>query len=89
MTTIIAGDIGRLLARTPSLWEPLRGASLFISGGTGFFGIWLLEAILTANRERYVPVCSRAREELGLAPATSLDDAIHLTMRWAVAASIY
>jgi nucleoside-diphosphate-sugar epimerase len=52
MSTIIAADIARLLARTPSLWEPFRGASLFISGGTGFFGVWLLEAILAANRER-------------------------------------
>jgi nucleoside-diphosphate-sugar epimerase len=52
MTTIIAADIEGLIARTPSLWEPLRGASLFISGGTGFFGTWLLEAILAANRER-------------------------------------
>jgi nucleoside-diphosphate-sugar epimerase len=52
MGGIISADIARLLARTPSLWEPLRGASLFISGGTGFFGIWLLEAILAANRER-------------------------------------
>lgn len=52
MSTIIAADITRLLARTPTLWEPLRGTSLFISGGTGFFGVWLLEAILAANRER-------------------------------------
>lgn len=52
MSGIISDDIARLLARTPSLWEPLRGASLFISGGTGFFGIWLLEAALAANRER-------------------------------------
>jgi nucleoside-diphosphate-sugar epimerase len=52
MTTIIATDVERLLARTPSLWEPLRGASLFISGGTGFFGIWLLEAVVAANREQ-------------------------------------
>jgi hypothetical protein len=52
MSGIISDDIARLLARPPSLWEPLRGASLFISGGTGFFGIWLLEAILAANRER-------------------------------------
>jgi nucleoside-diphosphate-sugar epimerase len=52
MSVIISDDIARLLARTPSLWEPLRGASLFISGGTGFFGIWLLEAALAANRER-------------------------------------
>jgi len=51
MATIIAADVARLLARTPSLWEPLRGTSLFISGGTGFFGTWLLEAVLAANRE--------------------------------------
>jgi nucleoside-diphosphate-sugar epimerase len=30
--------------------------------------------------ERYVPNCSRARTDLGLAPATSLDDAIRRTM---------
>jgi len=52
MTTIISADITRLLDRTPSLWQPLRGASLFISGGTGFFGTWLLEAVLAANREQ-------------------------------------
>jgi len=52
MTTIIAADIARLIARTQSLWEPLRGASLFVSGGTGFFGTWLLEAVLAANRDQ-------------------------------------
>ena len=50
MTSIVTADIARLLDRTPSLWEPLRNASLFISGGTGFFGTWLLEALLAANR---------------------------------------
>ena len=30
--------------------------------------------------ERYVPDCRRAREELGLVPATSLDESIRLTM---------
>ncbi len=51
MSTVIAADIAGLLARTPSLWEPLRNGSLFISGGTGFFGVWLLEAVLAANRQ--------------------------------------
>jgi nucleoside-diphosphate-sugar epimerase len=81
MSGIISDDIARLLARTPSLWEPLRGASLFISGGTGFFGIWLLEAILAANRERSldcrVAVLSRDPARFaGKAPHLAADPAI-------------
>lgn len=42
-------DLDAILARKPEVWENLRGASLFISGGTGWFGRWLLEAIAHAN----------------------------------------
>lgn len=48
---IIAEDIRGVLSRTQSLWPDLRNASLFLTGATGFFGIWLLEMLLAANRE--------------------------------------
>lgn len=48
---IIAEDIRGVLSRTQSLWPDLKGASIFITGATGFFGIWLLETLLAANRE--------------------------------------
>ena len=50
MHSVVNEDIEQLLARTPSLWPDLRGAGIFVTGATGFFGIWLLEALLAANR---------------------------------------
>lgn len=48
---IIAEDIRGVLLRTQSLWPDLKRASVFLTGATGFFGIWLLETLLAANRE--------------------------------------
>jgi dTDP-glucose 4,6-dehydratase len=45
----LARDLDEVLARMDALWEGLRGARIFITGGTGFFGCWLLETLLWAE----------------------------------------
>lgn len=47
----VVDDMRAILARTRGEWEALRGESLFITGGTGFFGLWLLECVAMVNRE--------------------------------------
>lgn len=42
-------DLEHVLQCAEATWRTLRGARLFVSGGTGFFGRWLLESIAFAN----------------------------------------
>ncbi|MGA2535318.1 MAG: NAD-dependent epimerase/dehydratase family protein [Terracidiphilus sp.] len=44
-------DLDHILLHTKPIWNAVRGKSIFISGGTGFFGAWLLESLAHCNRE--------------------------------------
>ena len=45
----LADDLDHVLEHTGTMWEELRNGRIFITGGTGFFGCWLLESFLWAN----------------------------------------
>jgi dTDP-glucose 4,6-dehydratase len=45
----LARDLDDVLARTEPMWSALRGERIVITGGTGFYGSWLVETFAWAN----------------------------------------
>ncbi len=50
-TNPLANDLNYILNKTSLLWEEMRDQRIFITGGTGFFGCWLLESFVWINKK--------------------------------------
>ncbi|BBO99467.1 NAD-dependent epimerase/dehydratase family protein [Sulfuriferula nivalis] len=74
-------DLDAVISRTAGSWENFRGVSIFVTGGTGLFGRWLLESLLYANRQLdlrlKITVLTRNEQAFRLkAPHLALDAAV-------------
>jgi nucleoside-diphosphate-sugar epimerase len=49
--SIIEQDLDAILHRTAALWPQFVKARIFITGGSGFIGCWLLEVLREADRQ--------------------------------------
>jgi len=77
----LAEDLDHILDHTRDLWEELRGQQVFITGGTGFFGCWLLESFIWANEKlnlkAHATVLSRSPDAFRIkAPHLAGNDAV-------------
>lgn len=51
MTPLPRADLQHILTHMGKRWGLLRGRDMLITGGTGFFGKWLLESFVAADEE--------------------------------------
>jgi nucleoside-diphosphate-sugar epimerase len=83
MTNPLARDLKHVLEHTGEVWSHLRGARIFVTGGTGFFGCWLLESFAWAcgrlSLDASLTVLTRSPEAFRRkAPHLAAHPAIHL-----------
>ena len=71
-------DLDHVLDKTRNLWEAARGKNIFITGGTGFFGFWILETFLYINDSLNLGVTAYI---LSRDPASFRLKAPHLALR--------
>ena len=45
---VIENDIENIFENTKSLWKKIDNNNIFLSGGTGFFGTWILKSFIFA-----------------------------------------
>ena len=53
-TRLDTKDMEHVLKHTSYLWEEVAGQNIFLTGGTGFFGCWLLESFIWANAQLHL-----------------------------------
>jgi dTDP-glucose 4,6-dehydratase len=51
MTRLLDQEMAQIVRITAPIWAPLRDGRILLTGATGFFGCWLLESLVAANKE--------------------------------------
>lgn len=76
--SLFRDDLEHVDRELAPIWPQLRGAHLLVTGATGFFGIWLLESLIWANRahrlDLTITALSRAPERFLSTRAPHLRD---------------
>lgn len=83
-TNPLSRDLDSVLECSRELWGDLRGSNMFITGGTGWIGSWLLESFCWANSRlnlhaRATVLTRNPQAFVASSPQLALDPAITLT----------